>query len=144
MRLAKFLAVVTKFWSFAWSSEDWQLPSRVLDTGQIDPSAYTPEWLAWIRPKLHWFVCWIGGPGNDAVQFGSLVPTFRRNLPHASTTLKLNIRYEMQIYECPTEIHRCDNLEAKKNWFRLPVRLCPYHMWLSGTERTDPYPTYTK
>jgi len=53
-------------------------------------------------------------PGSDAVLFGSLVPTFRRNLPLTRTTLQFNFRYGIRIYESPTKIHRCDNLEATK------------------------------
>jgi uncharacterized protein YqjF (DUF2071 family) len=53
-------------------------------------------------------------PGSDAVLLGSLVPTFRRNLPLTRTTRQFNIRYEIRIYECPTKRHWCDNLEATK------------------------------
>ena len=42
------------------------------------------------------------------------MPTFLRNLPLTRTTRQFNIRYEIRIYERPTKVHRCDNLEATK------------------------------
>jgi hypothetical protein len=42
-RFAKFLAVlITKFSSFEQSSESWQIPSRILDTGQMDVRVAVP------------------------------------------------------------------------------------------------------
>lgn len=66
-------------------------------------------------------------PDCEAVYFGRLVPTFRKNLPLTRTTRQFNIRYEIRIYECPTKIHRRDNLEATK-LVSVAITSLPYHM----------------